>query len=103
MNISEQYRVAVVSTGHVKKEDAELLDKVCNDDLSGQGLFWIEKNRYGWILRISASEQWRVELTRAGISASALDNIAALNGAGFDWIWFDRDAEQVPELTVWEW
>ncbi|MGE2009218.1 hypothetical protein [Klebsiella pneumoniae] len=43
MNISEQYRVAVVSTGHVKKEDAELLDKVCNDDLSGQGLFWIEK------------------------------------------------------------
>nr|WP_227648759.1 hypothetical protein [Klebsiella pneumoniae] len=63
----------------------------------------IEKNRYGWILRISATEQWRVELTRAGISASALDNIAALNGAGFDWIWFDRDAEQVPELTVWEW
>ncbi|HDS7836766.1 TPA: hypothetical protein QH636_005475 [Klebsiella pneumoniae subsp. pneumoniae] len=32
MNISEQYRVAVVSTGHVKKEDAELLDKVCNDE-----------------------------------------------------------------------
>ncbi|WP_258962563.1 hypothetical protein [Klebsiella pneumoniae] len=30
MNISEQYRVAVVSTGHVKKEDAELLDKVCS-------------------------------------------------------------------------
>ncbi|WP_228292722.1 hypothetical protein [Klebsiella pneumoniae] len=60
-------------------------------------MFWIEKNRYGWILRISATEQWRVELTRAGISASALDNIAALNGAGFDWIWFDRDAEQVPE------
>nr|WP_227639130.1 hypothetical protein [Klebsiella pneumoniae] len=58
--------------------------------MSGQGLFWIEKNRYGWILRISATEQWRVELTRAGISASALDNIAALNGAGFDWIWFDR-------------
>jgi hypothetical protein len=102
MNISEQYRVAVVST-HVKKEDAELLDKACNDDLSGQGLFWIGKNRYGWILRISATEQWRVELTGAGISASVLDNIAALNGAGFDWIWFDRDAEQVPELTVWEW
>nr|WP_228725811.1 hypothetical protein [Klebsiella pneumoniae] len=54
-------------------------------------------------MRISATEQWRVELTGAGISASALDNIAALNGAGFDWIWFDRDAEQVPELTVWEW
>lgn len=47
MNISEQYRVAVVSTGHVKKEDAELLDKVCNDDLSGQGLFWIEKIAMG--------------------------------------------------------
>ncbi len=29
-----------------KKEDAELLDKVCND-LSGQGLFWIEKIAMG--------------------------------------------------------
>lgn len=47
MNISEQYRVAVVSTGHVKKEDAELLDKVCNDDLSGQGLFWMRKIAMG--------------------------------------------------------
>ncbi|MGS6519417.1 hypothetical protein [Enterobacter hormaechei] len=31
------------------------------------------------------------------------DKIAALNGAGCDWFWFDRVAEQVPEITVWEW
>ncbi|XJG53695.1 hypothetical protein AB2G28_24470 (plasmid) [Escherichia coli] len=70
MNISEQYRVAVVSTGHVKKKTRNYwtrsvtmtcLVKVC----SGSRKIDYEVD----IMRISATEQWRVGINQGGISA----------------------------------
>ncbi|MEY8773219.1 hypothetical protein AB6T85_22705 [Erwinia sp. ACCC 02193] len=103
MQVNERYHVAVISTGHMTEDDSQRLWEAWKKAEAGRGIFWVQQTEYGWLLRISASEGWRAELLNVQISPGTLDNIAALEAAGFSWIWFERDADRVDTLAWQEW
>ncbi|PXV70869.1 hypothetical protein [Pantoea sp. PNA 03-3] len=103
MQINERHHVAVISTGHMTGSDSQRFWEAWKKQEAGRGIFWVQQTEYGWLLRISASEDWRAELFNAQVSPETVDNIAALEAAGFDWIWFERDADRVEKLAWQEW
>lgn len=104
LNITESYKVAVISTAHVTHADSEIMPTICFDPITDRGHNWIHGAEYGWIVRAGLhAEAWKESLREAGISWSAIENIEKVLNAGFQVVHFDCDAEIIDGLQVWEW
>ena len=52
LNITESYKVAVISTAHVTQADSEILPQISFDPITDRGHNWIHGTEYGWIVRL---------------------------------------------------
>ncbi|WP_446909615.1 DUF5983 family protein [Klebsiella pneumoniae] len=104
LNITESYKVAVVSTAHVTQADSEILPQISFDPITDRGYNWIHGTEYGWIVRAGrAGSEWKARLRAEGITWPTIENIEKVIDAGFEVVHFDRDADTVDGLQTWEW
>ncbi|MGK2894990.1 hypothetical protein [Klebsiella michiganensis] len=104
LNITESYKVAVISTAHVTQADSEILPQISFDPISDRGLNWIHGTEYGWIVRAGmAGGGWKLKLRSEGVTWPTIENIEKVLNVGFDAVHFDRDADTIDGLQVWEW
>lgn len=104
LNIRETYKTAIISTAHVTPEDSERIPVACFDPLTDRGLNWVHGTEYGWIVRAGhRAEAWKEELKEYGISDETIENIEKVLDTGFQVVHFDRDADTIDGLQVWEW
>ena len=104
LNITESYKVAVISTAHVTQADSEILPQISFDPITDRGHNWIHGTEYGWIVRAGMrGNDWKEELREYGISEETISNIQTIVDAGFDAVHFDCDAELVDGLPAWDW
>ena len=104
LNITESYKVAVISTAHVTQADSEILPQISFDPITDRGYNWIHGTEYGWIIRAGLrAESWKESLREEGISWSTIENIEKVLSAGFEVVHFDRDADTIDGLKSWEW
>ncbi|HFU6508978.1 TPA: hypothetical protein ACGPDY_003196 [Klebsiella variicola] len=67
LNITESYKVAVISTAHVTQADSEILPQISFDPITDRGHNWIHGTEYGWIVRAGLhAEAWKESLREAG-------------------------------------
>lgn len=104
LNITESYKTAVISTAHVTQADSEILPKISFDLITDRGHNWIHALSMVGLFRAGLhAGTWKESLREAGISWSAIENIEKVLGAGFEVVHFDRDADTVDGLQVWDW
>lgn len=104
LNITESYKVAVISTAHVTQADSEILPQISFDPITDRGYNWIHGTEYGWIVRAGiAGGEWKARLRAEGITWPTIENIEKVIDAGFEVVHFDRDADTVDGLQTWEW
>ncbi|HBS7142736.1 TPA: hypothetical protein MAO75_003956 [Klebsiella pneumoniae] len=104
LNITESYKVAVISTAHVTQADSEILPQISFDPITDRGYNWIHGTEYGWIIRAGLhAKSWKESLREEGISWSTIENIEKVLNAGFEVVHFDRDADTIDGLNIWEW
>lgn len=104
LNITESYKTAVISTAHVSQADSEILPTICFDPITDRGRNWIHGTEYGWIVRAGLhADTWERSLREDGISWSTIENIEKVLNAGFEVVHFDRDADTIHGLQVWDW
>ncbi|RRZ70212.1 MULTISPECIES: DUF5983 family protein [Klebsiella] len=104
LNITESYKVAVISTAHVTQADSEILPQISFDPITDRGYNWIHGTEYGWIVRAGLrAESWKESLREEGISWPTIENIEKVLNAGFEVVHFDRDADAIDGLYLWEW
>lgn len=104
MKISWQYKTAVISTAHVNSNDADIIQGLCYNTETEQGLYFIHGTVDGWIVRAHAAESaWKKELAIVGVSEGAINNIQMVLDDGFDVVHFDAGADLVEELAHWDW
>lgn len=102
MNKPEIARIMTISTGHIDKKSADLLDS-CVDALS-EGelpevpLTVIEKAGYGWIVCVTGTDDIADELPKplADCLKYARDNEC-------EWLAIDADGPTMDDLPVYEW
>ena len=93
--IPEMRGVADLSTSHVTREDAELLNA---GDVPGQ----IGNHEYGWVVATHYHDRAE-ELLQHGMSQSYVGLLKLLHKRGFWYAFFDRDADQVAGLPHYDW
>lgn len=104
LNINDSYKTAVISTAHVTQADSELLPQISFDPITDRGLNWIHGTEYGWIVRPDINHgHWKESLRGEGLTWPTIENIEKVLNAGFSVVHFDRDADTVDGLQVWEW
>lgn len=86
-------KMLTVSTGHISKETAELLDK---DNI--YGLVVYQKDEYGWFIFLSEEDDYY-----AGIPDELLKLIKFAKDLGCSWLCLDRDGDVLEYLEVFDW
>lgn len=90
------FKVLDISTGHMTKEDAEKLS--LNDPDKTLGLPSYELDEYGWLVYIGEMEDnW------ANMSPEFNKVLTLANDLGCDYVRFDRDGREYPELPSFDW
>lgn len=98
-------RCAVISNAHMTHNDSEILDSL-SPRLNGEdGAFnWIHPTRFGFLIRLSASEDATEELRKAGVSDDFCNVVTYLSEKSqVSMIHFDADAELLEGFTVHNW
>lgn len=104
INIVQIERVAVICTGHVTKEDAELIPVLVWNNYSERGEYWISSTAYGWLFRLNATGgRWKEILNDKGVSDASISNLDQLEREGYGWVHFQADAQIVEGLEHWSW
>lgn len=88
----EIYKMMVMSTGHISKETAELLDR------DNVGVVVYPKAEYGWFIVVS--DWWDIEQT---IPEDLKQCLAYAEKNGCDWLCLDYDAELYPDIPSYNW
>ncbi len=98
----ERRSVACISTAHVPKADATILDGVLDQDFPILMLPF----EYGWQFRTLSEEDYashEAEFTALGLSSTLKGLLTFFHSAGFDRVELDRDAPKVDWLPAYEW
>lgn len=104
ISIKEIYSTAVISTAHIAPYDSELIPQICFDPITDRGLNWVHGTEYGWIVRAGLAQgDWKEKLRAEGVTWPTIENIEKVIKAGFEVVHFDRDADTIDGLQVWEW
>jgi len=98
-------RVAVLSTGHVTKEDCEKLDQ--DFQRSEHALIVYVKDEYGFWVYVPSDQAVFAEThqnaQQAGYSEAFLHIFTLARNQGCIWLMLDRDAEQIDGLPQFDW
>ena len=86
-------KMITVSTGHISKETAELLE---NDNI--YGLIVYQKDEYGWFIFLSEEDDYYVS-----IPDELLKLIKFAKDLGCSWLCLDRDGDVLEYLEVFDW
>lgn len=83
------------STAHMKKGDAVKL-KI-------RAIICDPRGEYGWWVHVSDDPADEISLKVAGMSAEFIGVITYARAHGCNWVLFDRDADHIPGLPVFNW
>lgn len=98
----ERRSVACISTAHVPKSDAKILDDV----LQGDFPILMLPFEYGWQFRTLSEEDYashEAQFTALGLSSKLKGILTFFHAAGFDRVELERDAPKVKWLPAYEW
>lgn len=97
----ETHRMLALSTGHLTCETAQLMTRLAGTStVFEEGLpIYYEKGEYGFFVPVPDDPQDIPSTCPTDLEACMHFAIAH----GFTWLMFDRDADQVPGLTSYEW
>lgn len=96
--MDNQETMLVVSTGHLKKGDAAVLNELAAEH---QDLIWAR--RYGWAMPADWARQhirstpWRTRLPEL------LRVLTHCHEQGYDWLMLDSDGQALPGFDLHEW
>lgn len=86
-------KMTTVSTGHISKETADLLE---NDNI--YELIVYQKDEYGWFIFLSEKDDYYVS-----IPDELLKLIKFAKDLGCSWLCLDRDGDILEYLEVFDW
>lgn len=90
-------KMLTVSTAHISKETAELLENETKD------LVVYKKENYGWFIHV-LSLDWENDLEDYLNIPYDLKNILCFTiNNGCEWLCLDRDGEIINDLNVYDW
>ncbi len=95
MENMETHKMFALSTGHVSKDTAEMLD--LDDDRLGVVVY--PKGDYGWFIPITEY----LEESEREISPDIAKVVDYALARGFTWLMFDRDANVIDDLPLYDW
>lgn len=90
----EIHKVLVLSTAHMTEEDSVKLQAEC-------GPAHYELGEYGWLVLVDAKVLERSDITE--FSYGFKQSVLLAQGAGCDWLRFDRDANKIDSVVTYEW
>ena len=97
-------KMLTISTAHIRKETAEFIDKVCEDNnLSNLGVYnktakYIGSiEHYGWFIYCN------VDLPDLNVPKDLLKVMCFARDNNCDWLCLDRDGEIIDGLDEYEW
>ena len=86
-------KMMIMSTGHISKNTAILLDK------DRVGVVVYPKDNYGWFIVVT---DWKDDET-ASIPEDLKQCLSLAEKNGCDWLCLDCDGECYPELPIYDW
>ena len=90
------FKVFDVSTGHMTKKDADELEAECHGGYAPV----YELHEYGWLVYVGEIEDnWPEE----EMSTAFRDVLEEAKELGCDYVRFDRDGREYPELPKFNW
>src|SRR4051812_23741863 len=96
----EIHKMLVISTSHVSRETARLIDYPVKRGASSASLgipVTFGKGKYGWFVRVPEGEpDWQCPSDLKHVLAFARRHRC-------EWIMFDQDADVLPELPAFDW
>ena len=96
-------KMITVSTCHIRRETAEEIDELIEKGERPFGLVIYPKGEYGWFIYVS-SEEYRDESEDIKETPDDLTECIMLaKKNGCVWLAIDRDGEEDPSLTSYEW
>lgn len=101
------HKYASVSTGHITRRDAELLDLADWSKDADPSIPLIAKYDEGYFL-YTLSEwadetQWKEDLVKAGLSEAFVELWLQASKAGCEILRLDADGETIDDLPLFEW
>jgi hypothetical protein len=109
MNFEESSKYAVVTTGHLSKKEAAILDEISepidyekHDQLSGHPI--VRKYLYGWFVFIPTDE-FSLYLSDfpPGLSVQFKRILSSAHRQGITYIQFDADGPKIAGLKEYNW
>ena len=94
----EKHNMLALSTGHVSRETAELMD---DDNIDDVTLY--NKSGYGWYVYIPDEGIDFDKLADGECPADLYRCMKYARDNGCDWLMFDCDVETIDELPVYNW
>lgn len=89
-----------ISTAHVRKETAELLDAITMTGIDAPVIAHA-KGEYGWLVYVSDDPSAQPNWSRVPVELQRL--ILFARRMGCDWIMFDRDGVVLEDFETWDW
>lgn len=88
----EIYKMMVMSTGHISKETAKLLDQ------ESAGVTVYQKDGYGWFIVVT---DWQENEKYIPEDLKRCLSFAQTNGC--DWLCLDSDGQEYSDLPIYNW
>jgi hypothetical protein len=105
-NNLEISKVLTLSTGHVTKDIADMLDEFSTYDplVTNCYLEVYNKNNYGWFIHTHlGTEEKEIEKLSNEIPQVLWDLMTLARDNGCAWLELDRDAERLEDLPYFDW
>lgn len=93
----ETHKMLALSTAHVSKDTAELMDANC---VASQVY---QKAEYGWFMAVPRNAFEMERIPKDAYSPELYNCLKFAYEQGFDWVMFDRDVEPISELETFDW
>lgn len=98
----EIHKTLVVSTAHMTEEDCDLLSEAMYDaSLAAMTPVAYEMSEYGWLIYVNPEMMDCADLEQFSDGFKDAIKLAQENGCAY--LWFDRDANTLDGLTVYDW
>lgn len=96
-------RIAVLSTGHITKRDAEMLDLVADDKRHLAPFIIYPHGEYGWLINAVQTSFDLEQIERDGYSQDFQRLLQDAEKHGYSWLLLDRDGTAYPNYPTHDW
>ena len=108
-SVVECYTFPVLSTSHIRRSDADLLEKICEEEREGfmphvPSIKVYENHQYGWRIHVFYDvEVDEAGLTSIGFSSEFIHLIKLARDGRYSGIWLDSDGDQYGNFPTFDW